>query len=432
MDNSNRESDSGINRREVLALAGISGVTALTGYAGAETTTEALAQRDTETADNGRTTTSSQSAEGPLSPLPTPERDNVSQPSGSPENLVVLDWAGFNSAVSYTFDDGQPSQISHYDELQKTGINATFYISSNVDFPGYEEEWRRVAEDGHEIGNHTVSHPHADLTGSSFGEPLESTAAEIRQCTEYIIQTFNQRDVWTMAAPFGDTGWIEPAKKTDVFLNRGVGGGTIAPNDDTKPFNLPCYTAREGETAEKFNDLAASSHSSGEWLIYLFHSITPTNAKWYASINISEIIKNINYVKSLDNVWIDTISNIGAYWLGQRILDSTTPTTAGKDKVWRWTLPDNYPEGQYLRVKTDGGTLKQGGDVLEWDSHGYYEVSLDAGCLTLSPSSTEVSKTTTQAASNSGCEGKTGNGSAVERDNGKAKMDANASTVDAS
>jgi peptidoglycan/xylan/chitin deacetylase (PgdA/CDA1 family) len=393
MDNSSRESDSVINRREVLALAGISGVTALTGYAGAETTTtEALAQRDTETRaeDDGTTTTGSQSAGGPLSPLPTPERDTVPQPSGPAENLVVLDWAGFESAISYTFDDGQPSHLEHYDELKNTGISSTFYISSNVDFPGYEEGWRQVAADGNEIGNHTVSHPYADLAGSAFGEPLESTAAEIKQCTEYIIQTFNQRDVWTMAAPYGDTEWIEPAKEAAVFLNRGVGRGTIAPNDCTNPFNLPCYVASAGETAEKFNALADSSHSNGEWLIYLFHSITPTHAKWYAPVNISEITKNINHVKSLDSVWIDTVANIGAYWLGQRILDSTTPTTAGDDKVWTWTLPDGFPQGQYLRVRTDGGTLKQGSDVLEWDSHGYYEVSLDEGSLTLSPSSTET------------------------------------------
>jgi len=29
--------------------------------------------------------------------------------------------------------------------------------------------------------------------------------------------------------------------------------------------------------------------------------------------------------------------------------------------------------------------LKQGDKILEWDPHGYYEVSLDAGTLTLVP-----------------------------------------------
>ena len=33
----------------------------------------------------------------------------------------------------------------------------------------------------------------------------------------------------------------------------------------------------------------------------------------------------------------------------------------------------------------DGGTPSQGGTPLAWDPHGYYEVALDAGSLTLSP-----------------------------------------------
>ena len=45
----------------------------------------------------------------------------------------------------------------------------------------------------------------------------------------------------------------------------------------------------------------------------------------------------------------------------------------------------SFPPRKYLRVKVDGGTLEQGGIALAWDSHGCYEVALDAGSLTLSP-----------------------------------------------
>jgi hypothetical protein len=37
------------------------------------------------------------------------------------------------------------------------------------------------------------------------------------------------------------------------------------------------------------------------------------------------------------------------------------------------------------RVTVDGGTLWQDGAPLPWDGHGYYEVALDAGNLTLAP-----------------------------------------------
>jgi len=69
-------------------------------------------------------------APGPGLPVP-PGPDNVPPPSGTPGNLKVLDWAGFKSAVTYTFDDAQPSQVEHYAELQALGVRMTFYINSS-------------------------------------------------------------------------------------------------------------------------------------------------------------------------------------------------------------------------------------------------------------------------------------------------------------
>ena len=41
--------------------------------------------------------------------------------------------------------------------------------------------------------------------------------------------------------------------------------------------------------------------------------------------------------------------------------------------------------GKYLRVTVTGGTPMQGGAAVDWDDHGYYEVALDTGSLTLAP-----------------------------------------------
>ena len=40
--------------------------------------------------------------------------EGVAKPAGAPGSLTVLNWAGFKSAVSWTFDDAQPSHIAHY------------------------------------------------------------------------------------------------------------------------------------------------------------------------------------------------------------------------------------------------------------------------------------------------------------------------------
>jgi hypothetical protein len=77
--------------------------------------------------------------------------------------------------------------------------------------------------------------------------------------------------------------------------------------------------------------------------------------------------------------------DIAAYWLGQRLISAASPVTSNQVTTWSWALPDHFPPGQFVRVVVDGGTLRQGTTVLTWDEHGYYEVALDAGSVSLSP-----------------------------------------------
>ena len=315
--------------------------------------------------------------------LPKPPGTGVPRPSGTPGNLVVLDWAGFRGAASYTFDDAQPSHIQHYAALQAAGVPLTFYLNTNgTSAPNFDATWTRAARDGHELGNHTVHHCRPDLTGCS-GTPLASAEAEVDECSRYIKDRYGQT-CWTLAAPFGDDGWATVAR-SKFLLNRGAGGGSIAPRDNTDPFNLPTRAAVGGEAASVFSGAIDSARTGGRWVIFLFHSILPTSQNWYAGVDIASITGSIAHGKSLGDVWIDTVVSIGAYWRAQKLVAAVTPTTSGTDTTWTWTLPAHFPPGRYLRVKVDGGTLKQGNSALTWDDHGYYEIALDAGSVTLSP-----------------------------------------------
>jgi hypothetical protein len=105
----------------------------------------------------------------------------------------------------------------------------------------------------------------------------------------------------------------------------------------------------------------------------------------YNPITTSAVVDSIDHAKGLGDVWVDSIVNVGAYWLGQRAVAAATMTTQGDATTMAWTLPDNFPSGKYLRVTVDGGTLTQGADALAWDEHGYYEIALDARSVTLTP-----------------------------------------------
>ena len=311
--------------------------------------------------------------------LPVPARSSVPKPAGQLGRLKVLDWAGFGAAISYTLDDSMASQVAAYPQLQATGERMTFFLVSGMAINS--TIWAQVAKDGHEIGNHTHHHCLADGTHCGVGSWSGSIGAEYDECTDYIKQVLYVDNVWTTAAPFGDTRYDSVAL-TRFFLNRGVGQGHIAPNDDTDPNHLPTYAPKPNETATTLNAHVDAARAGGYWEIYELHSLKANEG--YAPVDITDLIANIDYAKSKGDVWIDSMVNVGAYWVGQRALSDAKYTESHGSVVVSWTLPQYFPSGKYLRITLSGGTLKQGGVVIPWNDAGFYEVALDPGSLTIS------------------------------------------------
>ena len=71
------------------------------------------------------------------------------------------DWwpDGRRAAVSLTYDDGLDSQLANVaPALDALGLKATFFITEeNMD--ARLTDWVALGKDGHEIGDHTVTHP---------------------------------------------------------------------------------------------------------------------------------------------------------------------------------------------------------------------------------------------------------------------------------
>ena len=329
--------------------------------------------------------------------LPAPGAGGAARPAGAPGGLRVLDWAGFRAALSYTLDDAQPSHLEHYDALQATGVRMTFYVS-NVTAAGAPAFWRRVVADGHELGNHTAHHCHASfgedpvLTGCAFGAlPAEATVdSELDDVSAFITGVAGQRGVWTMASPYGDANW--DAHAAHRFLaNRDVFRGMVAPGDATDPFHLPAYMPGPPEhggipaTQAALDAVVDEARAGGKWAILVLHSLGPTSQSWYGLLDVRELLGNVGRVKAAGDVWADSVVNVAAYWRAQRLFAALVPAAADGRTTWRWELPARFPEGKFLRVRVDGGTLTQAGAEVPWDEHGYYEIALDARELTLAP-----------------------------------------------
>lgn len=323
-------------------------------------------------ATTGGTNAGGSTPTGPSNlPVP-PGASDVAKPSGTPGNITVLNWAGFKAAVSYSFDDSNSTQIQHYAEMNALGVRFTYYMwTGKTD--ASNSIWTTAVKDGHEIGNHTKSH-------SSNGTTDDITAA-----TDFIKQKYGV-EPYTMAAPNGAAVYTGLAKPL-FLINRGVGNGLIGAGtaDNSDAYTLPTYIPPTGASTSAFNQQVDDARTAGKWRTMCIHGFQGGNDGAYQPVPFDQFIASVQHAKSFGDVWIDSIVNVGAYWQGQKAFAQATSATSGSDKTWTWKLPAHFPPGRYLRVKVDGGTLKQNGQALSWDGHGYYEIALDALSVTLSP-----------------------------------------------
>ena len=320
-------------------------------------------------------------------PVP-PGPGGVPQPTGTPGNLHVLDWAGFKSAVTYTFDDAQPSQIEHYAELQATGAHFTFYITSGNSgaIGGFDATFTQAVTDGHEMGNHTVHHCHANLSGCSTGSAT-SLDTELDDCNSYISTHFGAGAGLDggqpvrrhrLRHPRPDALLPEPRRRQRHWSRR-----STTPTRSTcpatrrspaRPSTASTPRSTAAHTAGPLADLPGSHDHADDRRTGTRRSTSP----WSPAASRTR--------RSLGDVWIDTDGQRRRVLArAEAAVATATPATASGAQTWTWTLPANFPPGKFVRVTVDGGTLSQNGTTVPWDGHGYYEIALDAGSLTVSP-----------------------------------------------
>ena len=90
------------------------------------------------------------------------------------ERAGAFGWPdGIRAGLSLTFDDARLSQVDvGIPVLDAHGVRGTFYLSlQNAELRA--QEWNRAAAAGHEIGNHTLTHPCSGSFAFSRSNALE-------------------------------------------------------------------------------------------------------------------------------------------------------------------------------------------------------------------------------------------------------------------
>jgi len=106
--------------------------------------------------------------------------------------------ACFSKLVALTFDDG-PSDVwtpKILDELKKANVRATFFMTG-VHAEKYSSIARRVADEGHEIGNHSFDH-HVLLsyTPVQLKKEIRQGEEAIRNATGKTTEYFRPPKAW--------------------------------------------------------------------------------------------------------------------------------------------------------------------------------------------------------------------------------------------
>jgi peptidoglycan/xylan/chitin deacetylase (PgdA/CDA1 family) len=234
---------------------------------------------------------------------------------------------GKRVAVSLSFDDARTSQVDRgLDVLNPTGVKVTFFVNPE----GVKkrlEGWKRAVASGHEIGNHSVSHPcTGNFPWSSQNAlenyTLEQMSQQLDEANTEIQSLLGVRMV-TFAYPCGQkfVGRGRQLKSyvpliAEKFL---VGRGFLDEYYNDPAF---CDFAQASGTVSDDSDyvqlvkLISKAAEQGGWIIFAGHEI---GEKGFQVTDATALAALCKYMQDPANgIWVDTVEKIGRYIQQQR------------------------------------------------------------------------------------------------------------------
>lgn len=299
--------------------------------------------------------------------------------SAQTSTLQVLPWNNHAAALSFTFDD---SRAVHLDvvtpELNKRHQRATFFLI--VSKTTRIDEWRKVQAQGHEIGNHSVTHEHvADLNKS--GEELQ-----VEDAKKFLDSNFNS-EIATFAYPYTEVspGLLYWVKRYDFAARGGRGDGSqVYIKSDAQPdwYDLPSqpsYTKYDFTTYKSWIDQDISLKA---WTILQIHGIGDPSTG-FEPIPTNTFTQLLDYAKVAESrgLWVAPFGEIASYFRAQKIVEAVQPQIMKAQTEFNWQVPTPFPHGVVLKVAVHGAPnvrLYQANHELRRNRDGVYSVSFDA------------------------------------------------------
>jgi peptidoglycan/xylan/chitin deacetylase (PgdA/CDA1 family) len=229
---------------------------------------------------------------------------------------------GKKAAISLTFDDARLSQVdTGLPIFDKYGIKATFYISPDR-LEERLEGWKKAAQNGHEIGNHTMTHPctgnYPAFRFNALEEmTLDQMAREIDGATQ-VIEKFLGVKPASFAYPCGQT-FVGRGKNVKSYVPLVAGRFLSGRKWLSEGANDPAFCdlaqllamESDGKTFEQIKVLVDQAAEEGRWLVLAGHEI---GKEAYQTTLASGLESLCRYAKDpASGLWIDTVGNIARY-----------------------------------------------------------------------------------------------------------------------
>lgn len=250
----------------------------------------------------------------------------------SPEKSEFKWPEGKKMGLTLTFDDARTSQVEKgIPLLDKYGVKATFYVTLNpvVELSGLIngnrqriDQWKQAAENGHEIGNHSVIHPcsgNFDFAREKAIEDytLKSMHLELDSASAIIEELLGVRPT-SYAYPCGQT-FIGSGKETQSLvplISTMFESGRLwlseTPNDP-----VYCDMAQlagmemDGKSFEQIKVFIEEAKAKGKWLVLAGHETDEGGSQTVLLETLEAICKYAS--DPANEIWIDNLHNIATY-----------------------------------------------------------------------------------------------------------------------
>ncbi len=223
------------------------------------------------------------------------------------------------AAVSLTYDDALEG---HWREvapaLESQGLRGTFFVVPRPQFIEQVEEWRQVANAGHELGNHTLFHPCRREPASRFEwlnesfdlchynetrwrEEMRVANALLQLIDGRSRRTFGNTCCNTEIGSDGNKVQLAPIIEEMFVAGRGSHSNLMV-SPAKAEFGELGHFSGDGKTFEELRALVEQAFDCGGWLILMFHGVG--NAEHSLHIDPEEHAKFLHYLgNERQKVW---------------------------------------------------------------------------------------------------------------------------------